>query len=202
MAVRDTMVESIVEEAKRLGATRAKAIRTEDVFVDERVRFKCMVPLCENYGRHLMCPPGLMSLDEFRTTLKAYRTAILVQLESRTDSLDKSDRALDGKLARRLQRKTGAGEMERRLQSIIGDLETFAFKSGFHMAAGLIGSECLLCDECVGRSSGEACRHPFKARPSMQALGIDVIRTSQKAGMPVRLSSRSKVRWTGLLLVE
>jgi len=60
----------------------------------------------------------------------------------------------------------------------------------------------LLCDECVDQASGEACRHPFRARPSMQALGIDVIKTSKKAGLPVELSSSARVRWTGLLLLD
>lgn len=202
LADRDRRIAFLIKEARRLGATEAKAIPTTDVFVDERVRFKCMVPLCENYSRHLMCPPGLMTLDEFRRTLRAYRTAILVQLESDVDSQDKSDRRLDGKMAKQLQQKTGANVMERRLHALIGDLEALAFKNGFFMAAGLIGSECLLCEECVGQSSRHACRHPFRARPSMQALGIDVIRTSRKAGMPVQLSSKTKVRWTGLLLLD
>lgn len=202
LADRDNRVTALIKEAKRLGATDAKAIPTSDVFVDERVRFKCMVPRCQNYGRHLMCPPNLISLDDFRRTLKAYRSAILVQLEAGVDSVDKSKHKLDGRLTDQLHRKAGAHTSERRLHAIIGDLETLAFKSGFYMAAGLIGSECLLCEECVGQASNEACRHPFRARPSMQALGIDVIRTSRRAGLAVEFSSKTKVRWTGILLLD
>lgn len=201
MVERDKRISALVGEARRLGATHAKAIPARDIFVDERVRLKCTIPLCQNFGRHLMCPPNLISLDDFRRALKAYRLALLVQLEADVGSEDKSRRRLDGKLAGQLQKKTGAHEMEKRLHAIVSDLEAMAFKNGFYLAAGLIGSECLLCEKCVGQSSNEACRHPFQARPSMQAVGIDVIKTSRKAGLPVILSSRTKVRWTGLLLL-
>ncbi len=202
MAEGDKRVSALVREARRLGATHAKAIPTRDIFIDERVRLKCRVPLCRNFGRHLMCPPNLISIDEFRKALKAYRLALLVQLESNVDSVDKSNRRLDRKMASQLHKETGAHEMEKRLHAIISDLEAMAFKNGFYLAAGLIGSECLLCEKCVGQSGKEACRHPFQARPSMQAVGIDVIKTTRKAGLPVILSSRSKVRWTGLLLLH
>lgn len=198
----DRRIPLLMREAKRLGATDARAIATKDIFVDERVRFKCMVPRCENYGSHLMCPPNLPSVDDFRRVLRAYSHAILVQLEADVDSSDKSRGRLDAAAARKLQMSTGAHAMEKRLHSLIADLEALAFKNGFYLAAGLIGSECLLCDECVGQTSGRSCRHPFKARPSMQALGIDVIKTSKKAGLPVKLSSKAKVRWTGLLLLD
>lgn len=198
----DRRIPPLIKEAKRLGATDARAISTADIFVDERVRFKCMVPRCENYGSHLMCPPSLMSIDDFRRVLKSYTSAILVQLEADVDSSDKSKSRLDAAAARKLQVSTGAHAMEKKLHSLITDLEALAFKGGFHFAAGLIGSECLLCDECVGQNSGEPCRYPFKARPSMQALGIDVIKTSKKAGLPVRFSSKARVRWTGLLLLD
>lgn len=195
-------MSALVKEAKKLGATEAKVIPTSDIFVDERVRLKCMVPMCENYGRHLMCPPGLMSLEEFRRTLRSYRNAILVQLEADVNSADKSERKLDAREAAEIHKKIDAKTMERRLHAIINDIETLAFKSGFYLAAGLIGSECLLCEECVGQSGEDPCRHPYIARPSMQALGINVIRTSEKAGMPVRLSSGSRLKWTGLVLLE
>jgi len=198
----DKRVSALVREARRLGATHAKAIPARDVFIDERVRLKCTIPLCQNFGRHLMCPPNLISIEEFRRALKAYRLALLVQIESDVDSVDRSRRRLDGKMASQLHKKAGTHEMEKRLHAIISDLEAMAFKNGFYLAAGLIGSECLLCEKCVGQSGKEACRHPFQARPSMQAVGIDVIKTARKAGLPVILSSRTKVRWTGLLLLH
>ena len=89
-----------------------------------------------------------------------------------------------------------------KLHRLVNKIETTAFKNGYYLAAGFIGGECNLCRECVSPKSAKPCRHPFEARPSMEAMGIDVIRTCRKAGMPVSLSSREKVRWTGLVLLD
>ncbi|MBN1677780.1 MAG: DUF2284 domain-containing protein [Candidatus Thermoplasmatota archaeon] len=202
MAKSDLRISALIKEAKRLGATDAKAISARDIFVDERVRFKCLVPLCHNYGRHLMCPPDLPSPSAFRKIVDSYHRAILVQLESDVDLADRPKGRLDGKTAGRSERTKGGNVAENRLHAIINNLEALAFGKGFYLAAGLIGSECLLCEECVGRHDPGGCRHPFKARPSMQALGIDVIKTSRKAGLPLEFSSNGSVRWTGLLLLD
>ncbi|UCE81580.1 MAG: DUF2284 domain-containing protein, partial [Methanobacteriota archaeon] len=49
--------------------------------------------------------------------------------------------------------------------------------------------------------SGEHCRYPFEARPSMEALGIDVFKTCGNAGLPLYFSSKKRARWTGLILL-
>ncbi len=85
-------------------------------------------------------------------------------------------------------------------------LETEALESGHALAAALDGGECALCPVCTAAEAapGEpvaACRHPFAARPSMEALGIDVVRTAAAAGLDVRFPT-DEPRWTGLLLVD
>jgi predicted metal-binding protein len=162
---------------------------------------KCSVPLCSSYGRNLMCPPNVMSVEEFSKILKQYSKAILLQVETDMDSSNKSDRSLDGPLCEELDEATHSAKWKKALHSLVNSVETEAFKQGFYLAAGLTGGECSLCEECVHVGSGSQCRHPFEARPSMESVGIDVVMTSERAGMPVRLSSKTKVRWTGLVLL-
>ncbi len=193
--------KDLIAEAKRLGAMSAAILPASSIVVDERVRLKCIAPRCENYGRHLMCPPNLMPLEEFKRALRNYRIALVVQFQSKSDSLDKPNSKLNARLTRRMA-KTGSGlEEQNRLHSIVNDLERYAFKRGYYLATGLIGSDCALCEKCVGVGRG-ACRRPFEARPSMQAMGIDVLKTSKAAGLKVSFSSKEKVSWTGLLLIE
>lgn len=191
----------LVVEAKKLGATSAKLISARDIVLDERVRLKCIAPRCENYDRHLLCPPNLMSIGEFRKIIELYHRAILLQLESSVDSLDKSKSGLSGDLTKTLARKAPHLVWERKLHQIINGVERSAFKRGFYLAAGLIGSDCSLCDECVGLGQ-RPCRHPFEARPSMQALGIDVLKTCKNAGLTIAFSSKENVKWTGLVLID
>lgn len=197
----DQKLRDILVFSKKKGASHAKIIDAEDVVVDPRVRLKCSVPLCSSYGTNLMCPPNLMSVEEFSNVLRLYKKAILLQVETDTDSSDKSSRSLDGRLCEELDKTTDAVRWQKTLHGLVNSVETEAFKQGFYLAAGLTGGECSLCGECVTVQSGKPCRHPFEARPSMEAMGVDVIRTCERSGMPVKLSSKKKVRWTGLVLV-
>jgi predicted metal-binding protein len=55
-------MKQLINEANQLGATKAKIIPVSFIVVDERVRLKCLVPLCDKYNQHLMCPPHLPSV--------------------------------------------------------------------------------------------------------------------------------------------
>ncbi len=54
-------------------------------------------------------------------------------------------------------------------------LEREAFKLGYRFAAAFAGGDCVLCEVCEGIEDG-VCRHPFEARPSAEAVGVDVDR--------------------------
>ena len=83
---------------------------------------------------------------------------------------------------------------------IMTALEAEAFKMGYRFAAAFAGGDCVLCDVCAGATGGP-CKHPFEARPSMEAVGIDVVATAEAAGLVVELPADEHPRWTGLLLI-
>jgi len=197
----DKALKEIAQAAKKFGATDSKIIDTDAIVIDERVRLKCEIPRCSNFNQHLMCPPNLMPVNEFRKVVKMYEKALIVQIEADYDSSDKSDQSLTSELCEELERKYDSSDSEQDLHMLINMLETYAFKKGFYLSVGLIGGECLLCKECVTPHSGQPCRHPFESRPSMEAMSIDVLRTCRNAGLPLKLSSKQKVRWTGLVLL-
>jgi len=199
-SVEDEMRE-IVDFARNSGATEARIINSEDIVLDKRARLKCMVPRCRSYDHHLLCPPNLISVEEFDEIIHLYKKAIVVQIEMEYDSSDKSDRNLTGDLCEEIEERIGIENLELPLHRLINSIETFAFKKGFYLAAGFIGGECCLCETCVTPRSGQPCRHPFESRPSMEAMGIDVFRTCKNCDLPLSFSSRDKVRWTGLVLL-
>ena len=86
------------------------------------------------------------------------------------------------------------------LHELVNLGERLCFEAGFRFATGLIGGCCRLCEECIvlhwsPRAIG---RHPFRARPSMEAMGIDVIGTLENSGLPIlRFPVTEKVTWTG-----
>lgn len=169
---------------RRGGATEVRPIPVDSIVVDERVRLKCQVPLCDSYGRNFTCPPFLPRVSEFREMLARFGGAVLVQV------------SVDGPF----DPPETVFVHARKLHELMNRAERIAFEEGFRFAAALIGGCCRLCDDCAAVRPGESCRHPFRARPSMEAMGIDVLATLEKAGLPARFPVRDRVDWTGLLL--
>jgi len=184
MKQEDDVVKRIVSILRQEGATRVEVIPASGIVIDERVRLKCQVPLCDSYNRNLTCPPHAPSIDAFRKTLSLYTNAVIVQVSQPFDGV--SDDAF---------------ALANRLHELINWGETEAFKAGYRFAVGLIGSCCRLCEECAAVNPGERCRFPFKARPSMSAMGIDVIATTEKAGLSVKFPVTDAVTWTGVILL-
>ena len=185
--------EQLIKTAMERGATEAKIIPANEIVLDERVILKCQVPLCNEYGNHLLCPPNSPSLAQFREVLKRYSNALLIQLRTPMDqSVSKSEQSLKKAIYAR------ANE----LHEIVNVLEKVAQELHFTFAAGFIGGACKLCDPCVGIKSGKPCKYPFKARPSMEAVGIDVHLTAQRAGLGFSPDIEKEVVWNGLVLLE
>ncbi len=84
-------------------------------------------------------------------------------------------------------------------QKISYALEREAFLDGHYFAFSM--SDCSLCEQCA---HPEPCRRPKEARPSMQALGIDVYATAKRRGLPLfPLKDETQPQnWYSLVLLE
>lgn len=197
-------LENLCKMAKAKGACGAEIMATRGVIIDPRVRLKCMIPRCANYGHNLMCPPNVMTPDDFSQVLKRYLHTIVVQypIPLNTEFMESSKERKLEEIFERGEYWERVKNSEKAFTELLGDLETEALNMGYRFAAALTGGECCLCDECVGQGSGERCRHPFRSRPSMEAMGIDVFQTAKNAGLPFEIPAKDKVVWTGILLVD
>lgn len=197
-------LEKLCSMAKRGGASGAAVLAVHLVVLDPRVRLKCLVPRCPNYGVNLMCPPNVPTPEEFAQILKSYGHAIVVQCPISLDD-DFMERIKD----RTLEEVHESGEYvevmvekKKGFSEVMADLEKEALNMGYRFAAALEGGPCRLCEECVGQSSGKPCRHPFRSRPSMESMGIDVFQTAANASLPFEIPPKDHPVWTGLLLVD
>ena len=187
---RKKVLEGIILALREEGASAVKLIPVKKIVVDERVRLKCQVPLCDTYGRNLMCPPRLPSVEDFRRALSRFSEAVLLQVSAPIGEQS------GGKLSDEVF------DPARKLHELVNRGEKMAFEGGLHFATGLIGGCCRLCDECVAVLGETKCRFPFKARPSMEAMGIDVFSTLEQVGLPLAgFPIGDRVTWTGLILL-
>ncbi|WNY22779.1 hypothetical protein MmiHf6_00640 [Methanimicrococcus hongohii] len=185
-------ISVLMKTAHEAGAVEALYIDAEDVVVDDRVRLKCFVPLCRHYG-DLVCPPNVPTPDEFRKYLSLYRFAIL--LSTQYDNPPKPASLIDSeKVSNEIRKKSTD------LSEILLKLEAVSLQKGYRFAAGFTGGSCHYCDACV--KTGGECKTPYRARPSMEAVGVDVVGTLQKVDMSLEFPVSDKVKWWGLLLVD
>jgi predicted metal-binding protein len=219
-------IQQIVARARALGAGSAAPLPARAVVVDERVNFKCRVPLCASYGVNLMCPPHTPTAAETRSALARYSDTLVVQLDIPLTQAA-VDEALEGMGYAEAHAPGAAADVagaggnaggasgnattaayEARLRDsqnefagLMSALEAEAFKMGYRFAAAFAGGDCVLCDVCAG-ATGQSCNHPFEARPSMEAVGIDVVATAEAAGLAIEMPADEHPRWTGLLLID
>jgi len=88
------------------------------------------------------------------------------------------------------------------VKAIVADLERTIFLRGVWKVFGLGAGPCYFCRNCPV-DKGQ-CQHPERARPSMEACGIDVFSTVKKAGLPIDVvrTTRQCPNYYGLILVD
>ncbi|MHB9093984.1 MAG: DUF2284 domain-containing protein [Eubacteriales bacterium] len=156
-----------------------------DIQVEERVRLKCMIPPCPNYGRNKFCPPNLPDLDFIRTALSQYRGGVLVVLTI----------PLTEEIISEVKRHIPQNE----LMAAIGKFEKIACANINHLSFGLTVGGCKLCDQCP--PSGEPCRHPLKAHPGITGFGIDITTIARKLGVNIQWPVESELNFMGMVFV-
>jgi len=168
------------------GASMAEVISADWVQADERVRLKCSIPLCPYYNHCIHCPPHTPSPEVMQKIIAQYRYAILLALD-----VDPVSHFAGSKQERR-----DSASWSKKCLEVVGSLETLAFHSGYYLAMGFGQASCkkALCGQkrCLVLDGGQ-CPYPLKARPSMEAVGIDVYGLVTRVGWDIYPISRSVI---------
>ena len=189
------------EEAFELGAANARIIKIDEILVDDRIPLKCQIPRCFGYGTSAHCPPNTMKPDELRKHLESYQWAIFFIRELPTELLLKD--ATDKDRITAFQS----------IYKIVKSLESMAFYDGHYLAFGLSAGSCrrTFCGQHKTCSAleGESCRFGLLARPSMEAVGINVYKMTAAAGWDIypigshaNAEETPKAILAGLVVVE
>ncbi len=163
-----------VKKAVEHGADDARIIKTDSIVTGPWVRWKCKYG-CDGYDSSLCCPPHTPDHRETREMVDSYEKALLVH------ATDGAKRTTD-------------------MTHIVATLERDIFLAGYHKAFALGAGPCQLCAECPK----EVCRHPAKARPSLESCSIDVFGTARNNGYTIEVLKDHSCRMNrfGLVLIE
>lgn len=166
------------EKAIALGASRVKIVKTDEIPVDDRVILKCQVPRCFGYGVGAHCPPNTLKPAELRKHLENYNWAIFFTINIPSDVVIRDKATIRERVA-----------VFREVYKIVSDIESAAFYDGYYLAFGFAAGSCRhtfcgLEDNCLAME-GKRCRFSLRARPSMEAVGIDVYRMIAQSGWDI-----------------
>ena len=143
-----------------------KWIRAQDIVVAQWVRMKCMFG-CWEYGQSACCPPNVPSVAECEKFLREYDEAVIFHF-SKTVPNDKERWAWS--------RGVDVGLVQ---------VERDVFLAGYPKAFLMFMGSCRLCEECT--KVRETCTDLKRARPTAEALAVDVFSTVRAYGYPIEV---------------
>lgn len=171
-------LERYKEKALESGASRVKIVTTDEIPVDERVTLKCQVPRCFGYGVSANCPPNTLKPAELRTYLEMYKWAVFFVVDVPSEIIVRDKATIKERVA-----------AYQDVYKIVTDIESMAFYDGHYLAFGFGAGSCrhtfcALQEDCQAMK-GNKCRFSLRARPSMEAVGIDVYKMVASAGWDI-----------------
>ncbi len=197
-----------------MGHRGAKIIPAGEVVLEDRVRLKCMTG-CPHYGQCLRCPPYAPSVDEFRKMLNDYKFAMIIKVKP----LDMSEELklkykMENKGKKSVRLWNNYQDVDKISSMVFQDfsdhyknslmdlleLERAAFNRGYALATAFFGGKCMLCEECDVKTG--ICRNPMIARFAAEAVGINLIKTAENAGMELKFNSESDPTPMAILLID
>ena len=156
-------LESII---KKRGYQDYKWIDPKKIVVSQWVRMKCMFG-CGEYSNNASCPPNVPSVSDCEKFFHEYNMAVIFRLAKKVDKPE--DRH----------------KWSKKVNMNLYKLEREVFLSGYERAFLLFMDSCCLCEDCSGER--ENCKEPRSARPSPEALAVDVYSTVKQYGFPIEV---------------
>lgn len=177
------LFSELCDGAIALGAHRAAVISAAVISTDAAFREMCESNACGMYAKCYMCPPDVGDIDALMAEIREYRYALVYQtVTALEDSYD-----FEGMI-----------EAKRRTYPIALSLrDTFArgeISKALHLGAG----GCGVCEKCA-KVTGEPCRYPDLALPSLEAYGVNVSLLAKASGMKY-INGENTVTYFGAVL--
>lgn len=180
-----------VEFARKAGFKACVELDTRLLVPQESIRAFCEQNKCGFYNTNYMCPPLVGTVNDFRDRFAQYKSGVLLQYSQRIHRQESMS----------LKEKfTVYGKTRLQFHRRLLKMEDYFREKGAQEVWSMIGGSCALCKVC-GAVTGKPCRHPEKARLSVEAAGVNVLELLQKMGLDNRFH-KDRITWTGCILCK
>jgi len=163
--------------------TNFRWIDARKIVVSQWVRMKCMFG-CPEYGTKACCPPNVPSVAECERFFRDYTEAVVFHFE------------------KEVEKPEDRHAWTRKINTKLWELERHVFVAGYQKAFLLYMDTCYLCKDCSAIRS--QCLNKKLARPTPEALAVDVYSTVKRVGYPIKVLSdySQKMNRYAFLMIE
>lgn len=156
------------------------AIKHTDIEYEERIKLACFY--CAQYGKNWHCPPHIPSLD-FVSVINEYQNLMLVYKKQYFRADKEQDDTVAEHGGEHLPEYSDARrESSLALHRAMLRAERFCWDNNVSPVATFVAGSCRLCKNGCNK---DRCVNPGSARISLEATGMNVIKTAQNAGLSV-----------------
>lgn len=175
--------KKLEEKFQAYNFTDFKWFDPQKVVISHWVRMKCMFG-CDDYGMIASCPPNVPSVSECEKFFREYKDAVVFHFE------------------KKVAKPEDRFAWTRKLNLKLLKLEREIFISGYQKAFLIFMDSCNICEDCPGIK--EKCKEPKLARPTPEAMCVDVYTTVRRLGYPIQVLSdySQKMNRYAFLLIE
>nr|WP_092074077.1 DUF2284 domain-containing protein [Dendrosporobacter quercicolus]NSL47775.1 DUF2284 domain-containing protein [Dendrosporobacter quercicolus DSM 1736]SDM76870.1 Predicted metal-binding protein [Dendrosporobacter quercicolus] len=138
-----------------------KWINPKEIIVAQWVRMKCIFG-CPT--KTACCPPNTPTVEICKSFLQEYDIGVIFHIP-------------------KIVTPEFRHEWSREVNLKLFELERETFIAGYEKAFAIFMDSCHICANC--RKERFSCANPSKARPSPEAMAIDVVRTARQYGFPI-----------------
>lgn len=176
----DADLGRIAEGALEHRAARCRVISSDNIAVREDPQAHGQD--CRCAPGNLMDPPFAPSPRESRPWLDGFSSALVIQVDRPADGFEQGEPAWACRL-KSIREADGYAELHDAWESLheaVMWTERELFRHGYYLSVGFGALTCTLCQTC---DVSKLCKFPYRARPSIESVGIDVGATPQRSGL-------------------
>lgn len=183
MGNNEILFKRLTEAAIENGAFKANVIETGAIETDKAFRAMCESNACGMYGKCHMCPPDVGDIDVLMSEIKKYEYALVYQTVTELEDSFDFEGMIDA-------RKKMPG-ISLKLRELFKEMKLC---NALHLGVG----NCGVCEKC-SKVTGEPCRFPELALPSLEAYGVNVSALAKASGMKY-INGQNTVTYFGAVL--
>lgn len=168
---------SVVRE--KFPLIEGKRISPDKLIFEERVKMNCFY--CGRYNVSWRCPPKLPEID-YKKMLLEYENTAVVYVRMPLGETDYTTVRNDSSIY---------------LHRALLLCEKWLYQHNNSTALSFIGGSCKLCKNGC---SAEKCANPYQSRSPVEALGINIIKSVERIGIPIQFPVTEYMIRIGLLV--